>query len=121
VAVAEINIAGMPKTLAAHSGLNQSDKGFIGMGNQNFTYQELPNKSGRPILRNTDSEYKILDNLADRLGSNTLAKGNVTIFTEQPACESCLGVIEQFQKKYPGIKVDILDNNGVRLTPGRRN
>ncbi|GKW08899.1 DUF637 domain-containing protein [Pectobacterium carotovorum] len=121
VAVAEINIAGMPKTLAAHSGLNQSDKGFIGMGNQNFTYQELPNKSGRPILRNTDSEYKILDNLADRLGSNTLAKGNVTIFTEQPACESCLGVIEQFQKKYPGIKVDVLDNNGVRLTPGRRN
>lgn len=121
VAVAEINIAGMPKTLAAHSGLNQSDKGFIGMGNQNFTYQELPNKSGRPILRNTDSEYKILDNLADRLGSNTLAKGNVTIFTEQAACESCLGVIEQFQKKYPGIKVDILDNNGVRLTPGRRN
>ncbi|MEI7343084.1 DUF637 domain-containing protein [Pectobacterium brasiliense] len=121
VAVAEINIAGMPKTLAAHSGLNQSDKGFIGMGNQNFTYQELPNKSGRPILRNTDSEYKILDNLADRLGSNTLAKGNVTIFTEKPACDSCLGVIEQFQKKYPGIKVDVLDNNGVRLTLGRRN
>ncbi|WP_353195027.1 deaminase domain-containing protein [Pectobacterium brasiliense] len=77
--------------------------------------------AGRPILRNTDSEYKILDNLADRLGSNTLAKGNVTIFTEKPACDSCLGVIEQFQKKYLGIKVDVLDNNGVRLTLGRRN
>ncbi|KAA3667179.1 hypothetical protein FEV48_13390 [Pectobacterium carotovorum subsp. carotovorum] len=46
---------------------------------------------------------------------------NKNSFTEQPACESCLGVIEQFQKKYPGIKVDVLDNNGVRLTPGRRN
>ncbi|WP_411909732.1 deaminase domain-containing protein [Pectobacterium versatile] len=40
---------------------------------------------------------------------------------QKPACESCLGVIEQFQKKYPGIKVDVLDNNGVRLIPVRRN
>ncbi|WP_433915728.1 deaminase domain-containing protein [Pectobacterium brasiliense] len=46
------------------------------------------------MLKHTDSECKILDNLADRQGSNILAKGNVTIFTEQPACESGLGVIE---------------------------
>ncbi|TKY80360.1 hypothetical protein EDI29_21530 [Pectobacterium polonicum] len=46
---------------------------------------------------------------------------NNTAFTEKPVCDSFLGVIEQFQKKYPGIKVDVLDNNGVRLTPRRRN
>ncbi|QUY51139.1 hypothetical protein JK621_19960 [Serratia plymuthica] len=72
------------------------------------------------IARNTDSEYKILDNLADKLGKNVAAKGSVTIFTERPACESCLGVIEQFQHKYPGIKVDVLDNNGIVLRPGAK-
>ncbi|WP_228011700.1 deaminase domain-containing protein [Serratia marcescens] len=73
------------------------------------------------IARNADSEYKILDNLADKLGKNVAAKGSVTIFTERPACGSCLGVIEQFQNKYPGIKVDVLDNNGIVLRPGAKN
>jgi filamentous hemagglutinin len=79
---------------------------------------KLPNKAGELISRNTDSEYKILDNLADKLGNNVTVKGSVTIFTERPACGSCLGVVEQFQQKYPGIKVDVLDNNGIVLRPG---
>ncbi|WP_123957409.1 deaminase domain-containing protein [Frederiksenia canicola] len=36
----------------------------------------------------------------------------MTIFTERPACQSCLGVAEQFNKHYPNIKVNIFDNNG---------
>ncbi|ATX62768.1 deaminase domain-containing protein [Yersinia hibernica] len=72
------------------------------------------------VQRNTDSEYKILDNLADQLGNNTSAKGTVTIFTERPACGSCLGVVDQFQQKYPGIQVNVLDNNGVLLRPGAK-
>ncbi|WP_395303181.1 deaminase domain-containing protein [Pectobacterium polonicum] len=81
----------------------------------------LPNKAGDKISRNSDSEYKILDNLADKLGKNTDAKGAVTIFTERAACESCLGVVDQFQKKYPNIKIEILDNNDVMLIPRRKN
>lgn len=118
VAVAHINIPGMPQTLSAHSGVNVPGKGLVGRGSENFKYQEIPNNKGIPIARNTDSEYKILDNLSDKLGSNVSTKGAVTIFTERPACGSCLGVVEQFQQKYPGIKVDILDNNGVMLRPG---
>ncbi|WP_146043489.1 deaminase domain-containing protein [Pectobacterium odoriferum] len=39
---------------------------------------------------------------------------------QKPACESCLGVIEQFQKKYPNIEIHVLDNNDVILKPGGR-
>ncbi|WBU51729.1 deaminase domain-containing protein [Kosakonia pseudosacchari] len=105
VAVAEINIPGIPTSLAAHSGVNEAGKGLLGEGSQNFQYQTLPNNKGIPIGRNTDSEYKILDNLADQLGSQTSAKGTVTIFTERPACGSCLGVVEQFQKNIQALRL----------------
>lgn len=120
VAVAEVDIPGMPKQMAAHSSVNKDGKGLVGVGSGNFTYKELRNKKGDMISRKGDSEYKILDNLADQLGGNTSAKGTVTIFTEPPACGSCLGVVDQFQKKYPGIQVNVLDNNGVLLTPGAK-
>ncbi|CAI1015233.1 DUF637 domain-containing protein [Serratia entomophila] len=118
-AVAQIDVPGMPKTLAAHSRIAKAEKSFIGDGNQNFKYETIKNSDGILISRNTDSEYKILDNLADKLGNNVSAEGSVTIFTERAACDSCLGVVEQFQKKYPRIKVEVLDNNDVMLIPGR--
>ncbi|BEO48343.1 hypothetical protein SMQE20_29020 [Serratia marcescens] len=118
-AVAQIDIPGMPKTLAAHSGIDTAENSFIGKGSGNFKFKTINSGDGKPIPRNTDSEYKILDNLADKLGGNVSIKGKVTIFTERAACESCLGVVDQFQKKYPGIKVDVLDNNDVMLIPRR--
>nr|WP_243458005.1 DUF637 domain-containing protein [Serratia proteamaculans] len=118
-AVAQIDIPGMPKTLAAHSRVDVAEKSFIGEGSGNFKYKTINSGDGKPIPRNTDSEYKILDNLADKLGNNVSAKGKVTIFTERAACESCLGVVDQFQEKYPGIRVEVLDNNNVMLIPGR--
>ncbi|MDY4316343.1 DUF637 domain-containing protein [Pectobacterium actinidiae] len=122
VAVAQIDIPDMPKSMAAHSKIDIGEKSFVGKGSQsNFTHMILPNKAGDKISRNSDSEYKILDNLADKLGKNTDAKGTVTIFTERAACESCLGVVDQFQKKYPNIKIEVLDNNDVMLIPRRKN
>ena len=120
VAVADINIPGIPKSLAAHSGVDVSGNGLVGKGSESFKYQEIPNSQGSIIARNIDSEYKILDNISDKLGGNISVKGTVTIFTERPACGSCLGVVEQFQQRYPGIEVKILDNNGVILKPGAR-
>ncbi|MBH2855636.1 DUF637 domain-containing protein [Serratia marcescens] len=119
VAVASIDISGMPKTLASHNLIDVAGKGFVGMGKENFKYETILTDDGRHVARNIDSEYKILDNLADRLGKNYSANGSVTIFTEKPACESCLGVVKQFESRYPGVKIDVLDNNGVRLIPGR--
>ncbi|WP_437217412.1 deaminase domain-containing protein [Pectobacterium sp. LFLA-215] len=106
--------------LAAHSGVNVSGNGLVGKGSESFKYQEIPNNKGFIIARNTDSEYKILDNISDKLAGNISAKGTVTIFTERPACGSCLGVVEQFQQRYPGIEVKILDNNGITLRPGAK-
>ncbi|WP_369690900.1 deaminase domain-containing protein [Phytopseudomonas flavescens] len=62
-----------------------------------------------------------MDNLAQKLGNNTTAKGSVTIFTERVACSSCLGVVEQFKAKYPNIQVNVLDNNGVIMRPPKGN
>ena len=67
-----------------------------------------------------DTEYKILDNIADQLGNNTSARGTVNILTEKAACASCLNVAEQFKAKYPNITVNILDNQGVMLRPPRK-
>ena len=84
-------------------------------GETKFESLKLPNKKGDLIDRRVDSEYKILSNLADQLGSNRQAKGQVTIFTERPACLSCLGVVDQFTKRYPNIKVNVFDNNGKAI------
>ncbi|MEH2922306.1 DUF637 domain-containing protein [Samsonia erythrinae] len=119
VAVAQIDIPDMPKSMAAHSRIDIGEKSFVGRGSENFKYEVIKNNEGKPISRNTDSEYKILDNLADKLGGNVTAQGKVTIFTERAACESCLGVVDQFQKKYPGITVEVIDNNDVMLVPRR--
>ena len=56
-------------------------------------------------------------NLADKLGSNYKAQGNVTIFTEKAACSSCKGVVDQFMKLYPNIRINIIHNKGQRLVP----
>ncbi|WP_077466688.1 deaminase domain-containing protein, partial [Rodentibacter sp. Ppn85] len=117
-AFAQIDIDGLDiKTLAGHSQIDVSQGMFIGKGKTEFKSLNLPNKKGDLIDRKTDSEYKILSNLADQLGSNTQAKGQVIIFTERPACPSCLGVTEQFNKRYPNIKVNIFDNNGKQIKP----
>ncbi len=117
-AIASVNIDGLDtKFLAGHSQIDRPQGAFIGSGNTKFNSLELPNKKGIPIDRKTDSEYKIFSNLADQLGSNTQAKGQVTIFTERPACPSCLGVAEKFNRRYPNIKVNIFDNNGNLIKP----
>ncbi len=125
-AVADVNVEGVSTTrMSAHSRVddiqpNYTSVGLVGKGNQNFEYQTIPDKNGIPIPRNTDSEYKILDNLADQLGDNTTAKGTVNIFTERPACDSCQNVAEQFMERYPNIEVIIRDNNGVIIRPPRK-
>ncbi|MBD7923456.1 two-partner secretion domain-containing protein [Xanthomonas bonasiae] len=122
MAVADINIDGMPSQMAAHSRINnptaeQQAKGIVGEGAGIFQTQIVPNKSGVLISRAGDSEAKILDNIAQKLGDNVAARGSVTIFTERAACSSCMGVVEQFKAKYPNISVNILDNNDVVLRP----
>jgi len=68
-------------------------------------------------LRNTDSEYKMLNKLASDLGgvkgnSYPNINGTLKIVSERPYCSSCQGVIQQFNQMYPNIKLILVD--GVR-------
>lgn len=115
-AIAQVDIEGLDvRMLAGHSQIDANKGIFVGEGKTEFKSLMLPTKNGKLVDRKTDSEYKILSNLADQLGSNTQARGQVIIFTERPACASCLGVAEQFNKRYPNININIFDNNGKQI------
>lgn len=68
------------------------------------------------FLRNVDTEAKMLEDLARRLGSNKMAKGTIKLYTELPPCPSCSRVTELFNKKYPDIIIEVIHGSGTRLT-----
>ena len=57
--------------------------------------------------RDVDTEAKILEEVAYRLGNNSSATGNIVLYTERSPCFSCQRVILQFQQRYPNIKVNV--------------
>ncbi|CAM1344491.1 RHS repeat-associated core domain-containing protein [Tenacibaculum amylolyticum] len=57
-----------------------------------------------------DTEVKLLEHLDSQIESNIYPnKGSIQITSELPYCSSCRGVINQFESKYPGIKVYKMD------------
>ncbi|WP_109439439.1 deaminase domain-containing protein [Achromobacter xylosoxidans] len=81
-------------------------KGLIGSGSGNFVAQSVPNKAGDMVYRGIDTEYKILDNIADQLGGNISARGTVSTLTEKAACASCLNVaIKPVERAAPSAPV----------------
>jgi hypothetical protein len=123
VAVADIQIEGLKTTkLSAHSSIDKvrpkhKSDSLVGKGSGNFEATKVINKAGDERVAVNDSEFKILDNLADKLGSNKTATGKVTIFTERKACDSCLGVAKQFKEKHPNIELNIVDNKNRVILP----
>jgi The BURPS668_1122 family of deaminases len=71
-----------------------------------------PNNLGDMVNRNIDTEYKILSEIAEKLGSNTNATGKIRLFTERAPCNSCSNVINLFSNKYTKIEIEIIHNNG---------
>ena len=55
--------------------------------------------------RAADSEWKLLENLAAKLNPNSA--GSVNIYSERTVCSSCQSVIQQFQQRFPGVRVDV--------------
>jgi hypothetical protein len=55
--------------------------------------------------RTFDSEVKILENLASGLPRD--ARGTINLFTERAACISCGGVVMQFRRMFPNIKLNV--------------
>ena len=57
--------------------------------------------------RYSDTEYKILEELASRLPDPS-ARGRVRIYTDLPPCASCRHVMEQFLARYPHVRMQVL-------------
>jgi hypothetical protein len=123
VAVADVSIQGIPPTVAASSRIESPSpkeitEGFIGKGEEIFRNKVVTDSAGETYYRgNVDSEDKILNHLATRLGNNSQARGSVTIMTERQPCEGCSDVIGQFRKRYPRIRLTVIDNQGQIIFP----
>ena len=62
--------------------------------------------------RTKDSEYKILEKIADDHWSDdplerAQVAGEIRLYTELKPCESCTDVIRQFERAFPNIKISI--------------
>jgi The BURPS668_1122 family of deaminases len=125
--VAEIDIPGVPSTMAASSKIDiptpvQRANGFVGEVPETFSSTALPTGSNPPFMlsRAGDSEAKILNNIAAKLGNNTSATGTINLITERAPCASCSNIIEKFKAKYPNINLNVFDNGGANIPPTRK-
>ncbi|MFM9403416.1 deaminase domain-containing protein [Myroides odoratimimus] len=75
---------------------------------EEFPWSTIPNSTGRLIKRNIDTEYKILTEIAQKLGDNVDVTGKIRLFTERKPCSSCSNVIELFSAKYKKIEIEII-------------
>ncbi|USK80887.1 deaminase domain-containing protein [Peribacillus frigoritolerans] len=125
-ALAEVNVNGIDKSeFFAQSSIDEFTDSIkervpnISLQPQNpmFNAIEAPDKKGSMYLRNSDTEYKILNDIASQLGNNTEATGRIKLFTELDTCDSCSQVIAEFAKKYKNIELEVIHNNGERLKP----
>lgn len=62
-----------------------------------------------------DSEYKIMNDIANRLGDNTSVSRTIKLFTDREPCPSCSRVVNQFMEKYKYIKIEVVHNSGQIL------
>lgn len=124
--VAQIDIPGIQPMMAASSRIesptsSQRNLGFVGEVPETFPSSVVPIGSVPPVFinRSIDSEAKILNNIAMKLGDNSSATGTINLLTERAPCASCSNVIESFKIKYPNIKINVMDNGGV-IRPTKR-
>ena len=116
VATADVSIPGIKKEFSAHSQIHSMES--LGADVMDFSY--TPAESER-IFKNyvvdefpryNDTEAKILEDIASKIKDPNI-KGEVNLFTELDACQSCTNIILEFRAKYPNIKLNIFTNNTV--------
>jgi len=88
-------------------------------GEQTFEAYKVDKEGGintpNAWLRNEDTEYVMLSEIAEQLGAKKGGiypeiKGEITIVSELPYCISCQGVIQDFSKMFPNVKINLIDN-----------
>ncbi|MCD5360615.1 hemagglutinin repeat-containing protein [Chromobacterium aquaticum] len=58
-------------------------------------------------LRDSDTEFKILENIAQKLGPSSNVSGTINLLSEKAVCPSCRSVVDQFRLRYPNIKLNV--------------
>ncbi|MHA6829473.1 deaminase domain-containing protein, partial [Ralstonia pseudosolanacearum] len=118
VAVAEVKIPALSSEtsmMKAYSSYDEAINGFLPKpaGDMDTWLLKPSVASSRVIdspvgyLRDVDTEFKILETVAQRLGGNKSASGVINIFSEKDVCPSCTGVIMQFRKMFPNIQLNV--------------
>lgn len=106
IAAAAVKIEGRPpEMLTSVSGISRRDGTVPEVNTHGNPQRFLPFGTGKNP-RNSDTEFKILNYLANQLGpSSPDPRGSVWIHSELPVCPSCGAVIREFQAMFPNVEV----------------
>lgn len=113
LALANVDIPGLPTQMKAFSQFQKGENGFVALPDGPTILQPLlVNRYGivdgkDSFSRIYDGEFKILETTARSLGNNTSIAGRIDLFTELQACTSCGGAIVQFRTMYPNIQLNV--------------
>ncbi|MHA7683079.1 hemagglutinin repeat-containing protein [Cupriavidus sp. PET2-C1] len=118
VGIAEIRIPAFssePSTMKAFSGYHDAVGDFIPkpMGDMDSWLLKPAEATSKYIggemayLRDVDTEFKILETIAQRLGGDRNVVGSINLFSEKAVCPSCTSVIVQFRNMFPNIQLNV--------------
>ena len=110
--IALTQIDGVPAELKAFSQISNitdtgADLGYVLQKSDRIFQTQLVNGFDRAV----DTEAKLLEKIASKLGSNTTARGAIQLFTERAPCASCQSVINQFRERFPNIDLQVIDSS----------
>lgn len=103
----------------AHSMLSENAKGYNGTNTlallkdkRRFSYIDVPGKDG--VMRSGtwhDTEAKLFEYFADL--HETKPFKTITMLSERGMCDSCKGIMEQFQALHPDVTINVVSNKKV--------
>lgn len=110
MAIADVNIKGIKSEFVAHSRINNpTDKGA---DVAEFSYLKPEEKrlfktyQVDKYPRYHDTEAKIIEDIVSQIKDPSI-KGEINLYTELPACQSCTNIIFEFRRHFPNIKLNI--------------
>ncbi|MEK5030000.1 deaminase domain-containing protein [Paenibacillus sp. FSL R7-0302] len=108
VAVADVNIPGIKKEFQAHSQIHSSDGVGSNVGDLSYAKvdKSLESYVDDQFPRFNDTEAKILEDIASQIKDPNV-KGQIDLFTELDACQSCSNLIMEFRRKFPNIQLNV--------------
>jgi RHS repeat-associated protein len=108
IAGANVAIDGQaPDLLLSVSGQAERAGTVPGIGAAGNPQRFIPTATG-VNNRFADSEFKLLNFVANRLGaSSDTVSGTIDLHSELPVCTSCGSVIGQFQRAFPNVTVNV--------------